>query len=314
VDHQIKLASLLLEIIVPTMSSPNDQAVRTPAVAGRFYPADPRACREEAQSYVQAGRPTAPAGHWIGGIVPHAGWVCSAAVAGETLSAIAAQTQADVVVVFGAIHTPLRVDFAALDSHHRWALPCGESELAVEVEQRLTEKGNLFLVEERLHRQEHAVEVNVPLIQVAFPSATILPIEVPVIREAELIGRKTAQTISASGLKAVYLASSDFTHYGTNYGFTPAGVGPAAMEWAKRTDQPLLDLIQQMRSDQIIPEVLQRTNACGAGAIAAMLSACREAGATQAKILRHTSSYETLARVAPQPPTNAVGYAAVVVG
>jgi AmmeMemoRadiSam system protein B len=55
-------------------------------------------------------------------------------------------------------------------------------------------------------------------------------------------------------------------------------------------------------------------SACGGGAIAAMLAACRELGAMEARVLRHASSYETLRDVAPQPATNAVGYAAVVVG
>jgi AmmeMemoRadiSam system protein B len=69
-----------------------------------------------------------------------------------------------------------------------------------------------------------------------------------------------------------------------------------------------------MRIDDVVPEVRQRANACGGGAIAAMLAACREAGATGATVLRHANSFETLAAVAPQPPTDAVGYAAVVVG
>ena len=50
------------------------------------------------------------------------------------------------------------------------------------------------------------------------------------------------------------------------------------------------------------------------GAIAAMLSACRELGATGATVLRHANSFETLAAVHPQRPVDAVGYAAVVVG
>jgi AmmeMemoRadiSam system protein B len=115
-------------------------------------------------------------------------------------------------------------------------------------------------------------------------------------------------------LKAVYLASSDFTHYGTNYRFTPAGVGTAAMDWAKKNDQRLLNLIAGMQSERVINEVMEHQNACGAGAIVAMLEACKVAGASGAKILRHATSYETLAEIAPQPPTNAVGYAAVVVG
>ena len=62
-----------------------------------------------------------------------------------------------------------------------------------------------------------------------------------------------------------------------------------------------------------MPEVRERANACGGGAIAAMLAACKEAGAASARVLRHTNSYETLAQVAPQPPVDAVGYAAVIV-
>jgi AmmeMemoRadiSam system protein B len=60
--------------------------------------------------------------------------------------------------------------------------------------------------------------------------------------------------------------------------------------------------------------VRHRASACGGGAIAAMLAACRELGATRATVLRHASSFETLAGVAPQRPVDAVGYAAVVVG
>jgi AmmeMemoRadiSam system protein B len=56
-------------------------------------------------------------------------------------------------------------------------------------------------------------------------------------------------------------------------------------------------------------------NACGGGAIAAMLAACREHGAKSGDVLRHANSYETLAGVAPQyGPENAVGYASVVIG
>ena len=75
-----------------------------------------------------------------------------------------------------------------------------------------------------------------------------------------------------------------------------------------------LDLVSALAVDRIVPEVKSRTNACGGGAIAAMLSAVRELGATRAEVLRHANSFETLAGVAPQRPVDAVGYAAVVVG
>src|SRR4051812_39752613 len=89
--------------------------VRQPAVAGMFYPADPQACRDLAATYVRPAPQTVDAAgnkRWIGGIVPHAGWICSAAVAGQTLAAIGSRTDdpPELVVVFGAVHTPVALE------------------------------------------------------------------------------------------------------------------------------------------------------------------------------------------------------------
>src|SRR4051812_19228118 len=102
------------------MALPKDEGtrrptIRRPAVAGRFYPADPNECRAWAQRYVNAGREKFEAGIGarfgvgtfdtdvttrLGGIVPHAGWICSGAIAGETIGALkAAVPDADLIVV-----------------------------------------------------------------------------------------------------------------------------------------------------------------------------------------------------------------------
>jgi len=295
------------------MAPPSDANVRSPAVAGRFYPADQRQCQAEVKSYLYLPSPDAEK-KWFGAVVPHAGWICSGAVAGRAIATLAAQGKVDVVVIFGAVHTPIPIAYAALDSHSDWALPGGAAHVSAELQERLVQKGSLFTVDARMHSREHAIEVVVPIVQEAFHNIPIVPIEVPCLDVAELIGRKTAQAVVESSLRAVYLASSDLTHYGPNYGFTPAGVGAAAMEWTKENDRHLLRLISSLSADRIVPEVNHRYNACGAGAIAAMLAACKACGATTGKVLWHTNSYETLSRVAPQPPHNAVGYAAVVVG
>jgi AmmeMemoRadiSam system protein B len=285
---------------------------RPPVFAGRFYPDDAVECRQAAESYVTGAAGTTQ--RWLGGIVPHAGWICSGAIAGQTIAAISAGGAPDVVVVFGAIHTPMPIAHAALDSHRRWLAPGGESVLPESVQAGLLEAADLFVVDERFHRQEHAVEVELPLIQARWPSVLVLPVEVPAVESAVEIGRKTAQRIKQLGLRGVYLASSDLTHYGPAYHFTPSGIGPAALEWAKENDRRILRLVTDMQPDRVVSEAKSRLNACGSGAIAAMLSACREDGATGGQVLRHANSVETLAATAPQPPTNAVGYAAVVIG
>src|SRR5205085_6442814 len=99
---------------------------------------------------------------WSGAIVPHAGWICSGAIAAQSIATLAQSRDVapDIVVVFGAVHTPVRIDFAALDSHERWAVPGGETGLALDAMHGLTSEstgGGLFAVEERLHRHEHAI-------------------------------------------------------------------------------------------------------------------------------------------------------------
>jgi AmmeMemoRadiSam system protein B len=86
------------------------------------------------------------------------------------------------------------------------------------------------------------------------------------------------------------------------------------MDWMRDNDRRVIDLVLSMRAEAVVPEVRANLNACGAGAITAMLAACRELGATQARLLRHANSHETLGAAAGQPPDNVVGYAAIAVG
>ena len=290
-----------------------------------FYPADQGQCVRAAEQFLRstnAATQGAPKSRWIGAIVPHAGWICSGAIAGEAIATLAASHAAhggagpDVVVVFAAVHTPLPLDRAALASHDTWMVPGGTSVVPVELAHRLTrDEADRFAVDDRFHEREHAVEVELPLIQRAWPNALVLPVEVPLMDDAVEIGIRTARSVQSVGLSAMYLASSDLTHYGPAYHNTPAGVGIAALDWAKDNDRRLLDVVTNMTPEQVVTEVRNRANACGGGAIAAMMSACREHGATSAKVLRHANSYEVLRNiVADNTPDNAVGYAAVVVG
>jgi AmmeMemoRadiSam system protein B len=306
------------------MAGPTDVPVRRPAVAGLFYPDDPAQCRATARAFLDRANPSGTSElsrRWIGGIVPHAGWICSGAIAAQTIAAVArsvppGQPSApiDVVVVFGAVHTPLPLERAVLDSFASWQLPGDAAHVARELRGRIRQASELFGTDDRFHAREHAVEVELPLVREALPQAAVLPVEVPLVEEAPEIGRQTAREVIDANLRAVFLASSDLTHYGPAYQFAPAGVGLHGLDWASGNDRRLLDLVERFDVERVVDEVGEHLNACGGGAIAAMMAACRELGATEARVLRHASSYQTLAEVAPQPPDNAVGYAAVVVG
>lgn len=295
------------------MSGQKDVAVRPTSVAGTFYPAQPSQCRELARGYLT------PRTHGVpdprGGLVPHAGWICCGAIAGETIATLRqAKPEADLIVIFAAVHTPIALDHAALDSFARWQSPLTQTDVSDEARRKIAESREWFVTDDRFHVADHAVEVELPLIAEAFSGVEILPIEVPPIDHAAEIGRITAKRLSELNREAIFLASSDLTHYGPNYRFTPAGVGEEALNWAKRNDARLIDRIIELDVEGIVEEVRSHQNACGAGAIAAMLAACRELGASQAQLLTHTSSYEVLRRQMRETADNAVGYASVIVG
>src|SRR3954451_7758824 len=122
------------------MIGASESAVRPPAVAGRFYPAESDRCRAMAESFLKADVGAAEEKRWIGAIVPHAGWICSGAIAGEaigTLKQSLGNDSPDVVVVFGAVHTPLPLDCAALASHEQWTVPGGSFDVPRELSGKL---------------------------------------------------------------------------------------------------------------------------------------------------------------------------------
>lgn len=289
-------------------------SARRAVVAGTFYPAGERDCRQQAERMLADAKETAPDGNWFGAVVPHAGWTCSGQVAAEAIACLKKCCPApELVVIFGAVHTVSDLSYGALDSHSCWNLPSGQASIDEAAQNALLADEASFRVQDLAHAREHSIEVEVPLIQGAWGDVGILPIEVPPIRKAGEIGRSAARRLR--GRRAIYLASSDLTHYGPNYGFTPSGVGMAGVRWAMENDRRLLRKIVELNDAEALSESESRYSACGGGAIAAVIGACKELGATHAHVLKHTNSYEVLSpKYSSETGQNSVGYAAVLLG
>jgi AmmeMemoRadiSam system protein B len=283
--------------------------VRQPAVAGRFYPGTQRQCLAEVQAHCRNATSTVRAP--IGGIVPHAGWVFSGGVAADVIHSVAEATEVETYVVFGAAHRRCG-PHASVFTRGAWDTPLGRIVIDEELAAAVTKASDLIREDPAAHGMEHSIEVQIPFIQHLSPDAGLLPVMVPPIPQAAQIGQTVAQQVAEIGRAVLYLASTDLTHYGPNYAFTPEGVGAKGLRWAKDVnDQRMIDLIEKFEADRVVSEALEHQNACGAGAVAATIAACRLAGATEAHVLQHTTSYE----VAPyhfSEPSDAVGYAGIV--
>jgi len=283
--------------------------VRTPSVAGMFYPAGEAACRREVAEYLGSIEPANIQSPILGGVVPHAGWAFSGRTAAHVYSAMNTQGAPETIVLFGAVHS-WGVTTASVYGQGRWRSPLGYLDIDEELAEAISQQGaGLIADQPAAHDNEHSIEVQLPFIEYLFPDAHILPIAMPPLRIAPEVGRVVAQAAHKLGRKAPALASSDLTHYGPRYGFAPAGIGEQALEWTKANDKRLLDRVIEMHSSEIIEEAHVHHNACGAGAIAAAMAYAAELGATRGVLLHQTTSYDVMPT---GRPSDMVGYAAVV--
>ena len=287
--------------------------VREPIVAGQFYPAGRDACVEMIESLRPGKLPEDLPDRPVAGVVPHAGWVFSGATALAVLEAIRQGRTPKTFVLFGAVHGPIRA--SAVFSSGGWRTPLGLAEvderLAGEV---LARSEGLVADAPHAHEAEHSIEVQVPFIQYLFPEARILPIAVLPDEHAPEIGRIVGRTVGSLDADAVCLGSTDLTHYGPAYGFTPKGLGEEALRWMREeNDRRMVDLMLRLDAEAAVPEAETRANACGAGAVAATLAAARELGASCGRLVHYTTSCDVMReRMGSQGMDAAVGYAGVV--
>ena len=289
--------------------------IRRPIVAGRFYPSSRTQAERELDVCLQDELAVERLPDEIfGGLVPHAGWVCSGAVAGKTFKAIKYKGDVDTFVLFGAVHQ-YGVNRPAIFASGSWETPIGTIEVDEELAEKIIESSNVIESSPQAHLSEHSIEVQVPFIRKLFPKAKIVPIMTPPDSSAIQVGADVTKAISQSDKKVVCVGSTDLTHYGPSYGFTRQGIGEAGIRWAKEVnDAGLIDLILKLDAEAALEYARRTHSACGAGAISATISAVVALGADKAVLLEHTTSYEVLGKAYGEFGSDSVGYASVVFG
>jgi len=286
---------------------------RKPIVSGQFYPGDRNACIDEMNRCLEEYTlPESLPETIVAGIVPHAGWVFSGSAAAAVFAAIKHRHErVDSFVVFGAAHayfgrTP------AIYAAGAWLTPLGEVPIDEELARQLLDKG-VAQTDSAAHTSEHSIEVQVPFIQYLFRDAKILPIVVPPTDDAIQLGTDTGEIIGCSENRIICVGSTDLTHYGPRYGFTPMGVGAEAIEWATRiNDKKFIELALALKPDGMLVDAAENSNACGPGAAAATVAAAARLGKTRGTLLVHTNSNEVMKRKMGTTSSESVGYAAMV--
>lgn len=288
--------------------------IRKPIVAGQFYPGRYDACVEEINECLDESTLSESLPETIAaGIVPHAGWAFSGRLAAMVFSAIKQQHEkVNTFIIFGAAHGYFGPSPAVYD-RGSWTTPLGQAAIDEELADAVL-SGNTAVSNPQAHGAEHSIEVQVPFIQYLFAGAKILPILTPPSGQAIAVGETVGGIISADEhKKIVCIGSTDLTHYGPRYGFTPMGTGHEALHWASRVnDREFIDLALKLKPQGILTSAAENCNACGAGAAAAAVAAAKKLGKTKGLLLAHTNSNEVTTGKTGTTSADSVGYAAIV--
>jgi AmmeMemoRadiSam system protein B len=273
--------------------------------AGSWYPSDAGECQREIEGFIQSTK--IPEGEFVCGIVPHAGWFFSGSIACRVMAALGKRKSPDLVLIFGMHmhgHEAPRVL-----ARGGWETPLGPLDVHEPYVQALSKKVAFELDTPHIFPGDNTIEVQLPLVKYFFPNTAMVPVGIPPSPVANQIGRSAVEVAVEMGLDMVVVGSTDLTHYGENFGFTPAGTGPGALEWMeKENDAMALDAILSMDGDQILSQGRQRRNMCCAGAVAATVAGARAMGAVRGVTLDYATSFDK------SPGTSFVGYTGVLFG
>ncbi|HCK54590.1 MAG TPA: AmmeMemoRadiSam system protein B [Planctomycetaceae bacterium] len=188
---------------------------RPPGVAGRFYPDNPEALQQQVQDCFAADDTSnAAAGQWPAAMVPHAGLRFSGAIAARTLSALEIP---DSVIVIAPKHTRHGVPWA-VSPHESWELPGGAMAAEPELARQLAEAIPGLELDAAAHREEHAIEVELPLIRHLAPNAKVTGI---VVGSGDLdacrdFAEHLAAVLEQLDSPPLLLISSDMNHFASD--------------------------------------------------------------------------------------------------
>jgi len=277
--------------------------VRRAAFAGSWYPDSAVECAADIQSYLENASP--PERPCIGGIVPHAGWYFSGEIACRVIHGLSSGPSPDVVVVCGRHLHPESPCYIMTEG--AWETPFGDLYIEKDVAGQLNASFSFQVETAQHHTQDNTIELQLPFIKYFFKDTKIVPLGLPPAASSLDIGVAVAKIISDLGLNARIIGSTDLTHYGFNYGYTPMGSGASAVDWVTTdNDRRAVNAMLAMDANVVIKEGLTHQNACCAGAAATSIAASRALGATRAEEVAYATSYDK------QPSDSFVGYVGIL--
>jgi len=266
--------------------------IRSPAVAGQFYPSAPQELKNQIEGFIDKGVDKIDA---IACMLPHAGYVYSGRVACQTVSRIIIK---DRIILLGPNHTGYGSAFSIM-TQGLWQTPLGKIEIDSDLANALVKNSKHLKNDSLAHADEHSLEVELPILQYFKSDFKIVPIaflsdDLGMLKE---IGQEIASTIQKIHIKdsVLIVASSDMTHYETQI-------------QAQNKDKEAIDSILALDEDKLMEKVRRLDiSMCGYAPVVVMLKIAKILGAKSASLVKYQTSADTTGE-----GDSVVGYAGII--
>ena len=183
--------------------------VRSAAVAGAFYPAQPQTLTQDVLALLATSKPPADAPSPKAIVVPHAGYIYSGATAALAYGRLfKLRDSIRRVVLLGPVHrVPVRG--LALPDADFFATALGQIEIDQQARAAIAALPQV-VVSAAAHAQEHSLEVHLPFLQTVLKDFKLLPLAVGDASAAEV-----AEVLEAlwGGEETLIVISSDLSHF-----------------------------------------------------------------------------------------------------
>ncbi len=246
-------------------SEPARSVLRS-SLAGTWYSDDPKALRQQLEGFFQKAD-AKPVENVVALILPHAGYTWSGQTAAFGLKTT--QKQYKRVVVIGPSHRTDMEEIVSVPRATYYETPLGQIPLDTEFIDKLL-KFPMVQNVPAAHQGENSVEMQVPIVQYRQGDFKLVPIVAGCcsLQTIERIGAALRSLVNGDTL---VIASSDFVHYGPNYGYMPFSKDVAGQ--IKKLDMGAYEHIAALDARGFM-EYTQKTGAtiCGRIPIAILLS------------------------------------------
>ena len=279
-----QLIAIMVVVPFQQAGAVHPQKTRQAAVAGSFYPADPKALAAMIDDMLAHAAPPPINNPILAVVAPHAGYQYSGPVAAYTYAALKGRKYSRVVVIAPSHYEAF--DFTSVYDGDAYATPLGTVQVDKVFARHLVKMSSTMRLSSQGHDPtlaggEHAIEVELPWLQRVLGQFELVPIVMgdQSYENSRALGVALAKLIQ--GGDTLIVASSDLSHY-------------HPYDEAEKIDHKTLRALEAWDYFSMSRNFQARVwEACGGAPIVAAIIAAERMGANQALVLKYANSGDT---------------------